>query len=92
MNLTIIQQREILGNQITYKSQEHLIGQQAFDSGNLNWIIGDSEGWPKELVDAYFFTPVGDLNEFEWPYEQRAGLICPNGDVMLFDTGHQQHH
>jgi arylsulfate sulfotransferase len=58
-----------------------------FDSGKLNWIVGDPEGWPKEMVDKYFFTPVGDVDNFDWQYEQHSALICPNGDVMAFDNG-----
>lgn len=57
-----------------------------FDSGQLNWIIGDSEMWPEEY-QKYFFKPVGD-GEFDWQYEQHANLITPNGDVMCFDNGH----
>jgi len=59
----------------------------AFETGELNWIIGDPEGWPQEMVDKYFFTPVGD-GEFDWQYEQHACVILPDGDVMLFDNGH----
>lgn len=59
-----------------------------FDSGKLNWIIGDPEGWPEEMVKKYFFKPVGDLSKFDWQYEQHAALITPNGDVMCFDNGH----
>jgi arylsulfate sulfotransferase len=58
-----------------------------YESGKLNWIIGDPEGWPQEMVDKYFFTPVGDLANFDWQYEQHACVICPNGDVMCFDNG-----
>lgn len=58
-----------------------------YDSGKLNWIIGDPEGWPKDMVDKYFFTPVGDVENFDWQYEQHAALITPNGDVMCFDNG-----
>lgn len=57
-----------------------------FESGTLNWIIGDPEGWPQEMVDKYFFTPVGD--DFEWQYEQHACVVLPDGDVMLLDNGH----
>lgn len=57
-----------------------------FDSGKLNWIIGDPEGWPEEY-QKYFFQPVGD-GEFDWQYEQHANLITPDGDVMCFDNGH----
>lgn len=57
-----------------------------FDSGELNWIIGDPEMWPEEY-QKYFFKPVGD-GEFDWQYEQHANVITPNGDVMCFDNGH----
>lgn len=57
-----------------------------FDSGKLNWIIGDPEMWPEEY-QKYFFKPVGD-GEFDWQYEQHANVITPNGDVMCFDNGH----
>ena len=57
-----------------------------FDSGKLNWILSDPEGWPKEWVDKYFFKPVG--SNFEWQYEQHACLITPDGDVMCFDNHH----
>lgn len=57
-----------------------------FETGTLNWIIGDPEGWPKEWVDRYFFKPIG--NNFEWQYEQHACLITPDGDVMCFDNHH----
>lgn len=57
-----------------------------FETGKLNWIIGDPEGWPEEK-QKYFFRPIGD-KEFDWQYEQHANLITPNGDVMCFDNGH----
>lgn len=57
-----------------------------FETGKLNWILGDPEGWPKEWTDRYFFKPIG--NNFEWQYEQHACLITPNGDVMCFDNHH----
>lgn len=58
-----------------------------YETGKLNWIIGDPENWPQEYVDKYFFTPVGD-GEFDWQYEQHACVILPDGDVMMFDNGH----
>lgn len=57
-----------------------------FETGELNWIIGDPEGWPKEYVERYFFTPVGE--PFEWSYEQHGAVVCPDGDIMMFDNGH----
>jgi arylsulfate sulfotransferase len=58
-----------------------------YDTGKLNWIIGDPEGWPREMVEKYFFTPVGDLDNFDWQYEQHACVVCPGGDIMVFDNG-----
>lgn len=59
-----------------------------FESGKLNWILGDPEGWPQEMVEQYFFKPVGDTANFDWQYEQHACVVCPNGDIMCFDNGH----
>lgn len=58
-----------------------------YNTGKLNWIIGDPESWPQELVDKYFFKPVGG-GDFDWQYEQHACLVLPDGDVMNFDNGH----
>lgn len=57
-----------------------------FDSGKLNWIIGDPTNWEASM-QKYFFKPVGE-GSFDWQYEQHACLITPNGDVMCFDNGH----
>ena len=57
-----------------------------FETGKLNWILSEPEGWPQEWVDRYFFKPVG--TDFEWQYEQHACLITPDGDVMCFDNHH----
>lgn len=59
-----------------------------YDSGKLNWVIGDPDNWPQELVDNYFFKPVGDVANFDWQYEQHACVVLPDGDVMCFDNGH----
>ena len=59
-----------------------------YDSGKLNWIIGDPEGWPEDMQKKYFFKPVGDLSKFDWQYEQHACVVLPDGDVMCFDNGH----
>lgn len=56
-----------------------------FETGKLNWIIGDPENWPKEK-QKYFFKPIS--KEFDWQYEQHAVVITPNGDIMCFDNGH----
>ena len=58
-----------------------------FDSGQLNWIIGDPTSWPEEY-QKYFFRPIGDTEHFAWQYEQHACVVTPTGDVMLFDNGH----
>lgn len=56
-----------------------------YDSGALNWIIGDPEGWPEEW-QQYFFKNV-TKGDFDWQYEQHAARILPNGDVFIFDNG-----
>ena len=56
-----------------------------YETGDLNWIIGDPNNWSEEK-QKYFFKPVG--NDFEWQYEQHACVITPNGDVMCFDNHH----
>ena len=56
-----------------------------YETGKLNWIIGDPTNWSEEM-QKYFFKPVG--NDFEWQYEQHANVITPNGDVMCFDNHH----
>lgn len=57
-----------------------------FKTGELNWILGDPEGWPREYVEKYFFQPIGE--PFEWSYEQHGVVVCPDGDIMMFDNGH----
>ncbi|MBO5139787.1 MAG: aryl-sulfate sulfotransferase [Peptococcaceae bacterium] len=57
-----------------------------YETGALNWIIGDPEGWPQDMVDRYFFDIVGE--EFDWQYEQHACMILPDGDIFVFDNGH----
>ena len=56
-----------------------------YDSGELNWIIGDPEGWSEEW-HKYFFKNV-TKGDFDWQYEQHAARILPNGDVFIFDNG-----
>ncbi|MCR6544928.1 aryl-sulfate sulfotransferase [Dehalobacterium formicoaceticum] len=56
-----------------------------YDSGALNWIIGDPEGWGEEW-QKYFFKNV-TKGDFDWQYEQHAAMILPNGNVFIFDNG-----
>lgn len=75
-------------NSLTFSGRhEDAVINLDFETGGLNWIIGDPENWPQEYVDKYFFTPVGD-GEFDWQYEQHACVVLPDGDIMLFDNGH----
>ncbi len=64
---------------------QDIIINRDFDTGKLNWIIGDPTGWPEDM-QKYFFKPISE--EFDWQYEQHACMILPNGDVMCFDNGH----
>lgn len=56
-----------------------------YETGKLNWILGDPEGWGDEW-QRYFFKNVTKGN-FDWQYEQHAASILPNGDVFVFDNG-----
>lgn len=58
-----------------------------YDSGKLNWIIGDSTNWSSEY-QKYFFTPVGD--NFEWQWSQHAAMITPEGYVFILDNGNNK--
>ena len=57
-----------------------------YDSGELNWILGDSTNWSEEY-QKYFFKPVGDT---EWQWAQHAAMILPNGNVFVFDNGNNK--
>ena len=57
-----------------------------YESGELNWIIGDPNGWNAEYL-KYFFTA---SYNFEWQYAQHAAMILPNGDVFIFDNGNNR--
>lgn len=58
-----------------------------YDTGKLNWIIGDPTSWSDEYK-KYFFTPVGD--DFEWQWSQHAAMITPEGYVFVLDNGNNK--
>ena len=58
-----------------------------YETGELNWIIGDSTNWSEEY-QKYFFTPVGD--DFEWQWSQHAAMITPEGYVFILDNGNNK--
>lgn len=58
-----------------------------YETGKLNWIIGDSTNWSSEY-QKYFFTPVG--KDFEWQWSQHAAMISPEGYVFIFDNGNNK--
>lgn len=75
-------------NSLTFSGRhQDIIINRDYETGKLNWIIGDPTGWP-ENMKKYFFKPVGDLEKFDWQYEQHACLVTPSGDIMCFDNGH----
>lgn len=59
-----------------------------YDSGALNWILGDPTNWSKEY-QKYFFTPVGD-QAFEWQWSQHAAMMTPEGYVFVLDNGNNK--
>lgn len=58
-----------------------------YETGRLNWIIGDPTNWSSEY-QKYFFTPVGE--DFEWQWSQHAAMITPEGYVFIFDNGNNK--
>lgn len=58
-----------------------------YESGELNYIIGDPTSWSEEY-QKYFLTPVGD--DFEWQWSQHAAMITPEGYVFIFDNGNNK--
>ncbi len=58
-----------------------------YDSGDLNFIIGDPTNWSEEY-QKYFFKPIGD--DFEWQWSQHAAMITPEGYVFIFDNGNNK--
>ena len=59
-----------------------------YETGKLNWIIGDPTNWNEEY-QKYFFKPVGD-GEFEWQWSQHAAMITPEGYVFILDNGNNK--
>ena len=59
----------------------------SYETGKLNWILGDPTNWSSEY-QKYFFTPVGD--DFEWQWSQHAAMITPEGYVFLLDNGNNK--
>jgi len=58
-----------------------------YDTGELQWIIGDPTGWSDEMQE-YFFTPVGE--DFEWQWSQHSARTTPEGYVSLLDNGNNK--
>lgn len=58
-----------------------------YETGALNWIIGDPTNWSEEY-QKYFFTPVD--KDLEWQWSQHAAMITPEGYVFIFDNGNNK--
>lgn len=58
-----------------------------YETGKLNWIIGDPTNWSEEY-QKYFFQPIGE--NFEWQWSQHAAMITPEGNVFIFDNGNNK--
>lgn len=59
----------------------------SYDTGKLNWIIGDSTNYSSEW-QKYFFKSIGD--NFEWQWSQHSAKITPDGYVFIFDNGNNK--
>lgn len=59
----------------------------SYETGKLNWIIGDPTNWSDEYK-KYFFTPVG--KNFEWQWSQHAAMVTPEGYIFILDNGNNK--
>ena len=55
-----------------------------YDSEELLYIIGDSQGWSEEY-QKYFLTPTEE--GFEWQWAQHAATWIDPTHIMIFDNG-----
>ena len=70
---------------ITGTNQDILVN-ISYTSGQLNWMLGDPTGWPEDLVQQYFLQPV--QADMEWSYEPGSVQVLPNHQILCFDNGH----
>ena len=59
-----------------------------YTTDELNWVIGDPNTWSEEIVDNYFFTPIG--TSFEWQYAQHSAIVLEDGNIFMFDNGNNR--
>ena len=59
-----------------------------YTTDELNWIIGDPTNWSEEVVNEYFFSPIG--SGFEWQYAQHSAIVLEDGNIFLFDNGNNR--
>ena len=52
-------------------------------TGDFEWVLGESKGWPEELQDK-LFTLEGDAR---WFYYQHSPEPTPQGTIMVYDNG-----
>lgn len=64
---------------------QDIIVNMDFNSGAINWMLGDPEGWPVEYVNQYFLQPEGEL---EWAYEPHGVQFLSEDLLLCFDSGH----
>lgn len=55
------------------------------ETKEINWMLGDPEGWPSEYVEKYFLQPEDEL---EWAYEPHAVKFIGKDKLICFDSGH----
>lgn len=73
-------------NQITVsgRHQDIIVNFDA-ETSEINWMLGDQEGWPADYVEKYFLRAEGEL---EWAYEPHAVKWIGKDRLLCFDSGH----
>ena len=56
-------------------------------TGNLEWILGNPQGWPERLQDKLFTLDGEAEGETRWFYHQHSPEPSHNGTLLVYDNG-----
>lgn len=58
----------------------------ALPDGEIQWILGNPDGWSPEFV-PYLLTPTAGTR---WPYHQHGPMVGADGRITMFDNGNDR--
>jgi hypothetical protein len=71
------------GSAVVSLNHQSAVFKMDLATSRIRWILGDHAGWNPPWQE-HLLTPVGEL---EWPANQHAADVTPNGTILLFDNG-----